>query len=255
VLDQVQKGLKGVLYIDGGWQTMANALKKLAADAGATVLNHQSVDSVKKGNTFILSLTNGEKMEASHVISTAGPEQTYSLVEGAEKTSLDLWRKRVKPIYAACLDVSLRQLPHPNEQFAIGIDQHILFTNQSRAASVSDDGTSVISVLKYLGTATTAWPEADKRELEKIMDLMQPGWRKELEAYQFLPHIAVVQGSCAMMDYVPYGPSVPELPGFYVAGDGAGHTEMLVDAAFASAKRAASAIIHNYENLEIRKEA
>ncbi|MDM5337318.1 FAD-dependent oxidoreductase [Fictibacillus enclensis] len=255
VLAQVQKGLKGVLYIDGGWQTMADALKTLAIDAGVIVMNHQSVDSVKKENQFILSLNNGEKLEASYVISTVGPEQTYSLVEGAEETSLDAWKKRVKPVYAACLDVSLRHLPHPNEQFAIGIDQHILFTNQSRAASVSEDGSSVISVLKYLGTETTADPEADKLELEKIMDLMQPGWRTELKAYQFLPHIAVVQGSCAMMDYIPYGPSVPELPGFYVAGDGTGHTEMLVDAAFASAKRAASAIIHKYGNLGIRKEA
>ncbi|SDM50559.1 Flavin containing amine oxidoreductase [Fictibacillus solisalsi] len=255
VLAQVQKGLRGVLYIDGGWQTMVGALKTIAVDAGATVIEHQSVDSVKKDNQFMLSLKNGEKLEASYVISTAGPEQTYTLMKGAEDTSLDTWRKRVKPVYAACLDVSLRHLPQPNEQFAIGIDQHILFTNQSRAATVSEDGSSVISVLKYLGTETTHDPEEDKLELERTMDLMQPGWRNELGAYQFLPRIAVVQGSCAMMDYVPYGPSVPELPGFYVAGDGAGHTEMLVDAAFASAKRAASAIIQKYGNLRIRKEA
>ncbi|KSU84468.1 hypothetical protein AS030_02645 [Fictibacillus enclensis] len=144
VLARVQKGLKGVLYIEGGWQTMADALKTLAIDAGVIVMNHQSVDSVKK-NEFILSLNNGEKLDASYVISTVGPEQTSSLVGGAEETSLDTWKKRVKPVYAACLDVSLRHLPHPNEQFAIGIDQHILFTNQSRAASVSEDGSSVIS--------------------------------------------------------------------------------------------------------------
>lgn len=48
VLARVQKGLKGVLYIDGGWQTMADALKTLAIDAGVIVMNHQSVDSVKK---------------------------------------------------------------------------------------------------------------------------------------------------------------------------------------------------------------
>ncbi len=87
------------------------------------------------------------------------------------------------------------------------------------------------------------------------MDLMQPGWRDELVAYQFLPHMTVVQGSCAFQDYLPFGPSVPEIPGFYIAGDGAGHSEMLVDASFASAKRAASSILQNVVNPGILKEA
>ncbi|AZB41793.1 NAD(P)/FAD-dependent oxidoreductase [Bacillus sp. FJAT-42376] len=254
VLDQVQRGMNGVFYIDGGWQSMIDPLKKKAIDFGADIV-HQSAVSIKKKSGFEITLKNGDIIQVPMVLSTASPEQTFSLIEGAAGTSLETWRQRVKPIYAACLDVSLRHLPKPNEQFAIGIDQPILFTNQSRAAQLSDNGSSVISLIKYLGTDSASNAQSDQRELENFLELMQPGWRKELEGYQYLPHITVSNGSCAMNGYLPLGPSVPDIPGLYIAGDGAGRTELLADAAFASAKRASALMIQKCANPGILKEA
>ena len=44
------------------------------------------------------------------------------------------------------------------------------------------------------------------------------------------------------------GPNIPEMPGVYVAGDWAGHDEILADAAVASGKRAALHILKQYES-------
>lgn len=255
VIQQVLRGLNGVVYVDGGWQTIIEALKEIAIKAGVTILTHQSASSVLKNDSFTLSLSNGETINAHSVLSTASPEQTFRLIEGAENTSLSAWRERAKPVFAACLDVSLHALPNPNQQFAIGVDQHILFSNHSRAARLSEDGSVVCQLIKYLGTEQVNNAIECKQELEHVLEMLQPGWRKELKAYQFLPHIAVMQDSCAMNHHLSYGPSVPEIPGFYIAGDGAGHGEMLVDAAFASAKRAASAIVQEALNRGIQKEA
>jgi succinate dehydrogenase/fumarate reductase flavoprotein subunit len=87
------------------------------------------------------------------------------------------------------------------------------------------------------------------------MDLMQPGWRKEVVAERFLPHIPVVHDSISISDTQLFGPSIPEIPGLYIAGDGAGHGEMLVDAAFGSGKRAAQAIIEKIRAQSFQKEA
>lgn len=254
VLHQVQRGMNGVFYIDGGWQSMVDLLKQKAIDFGAAIV-HQPAVSIKKESGFVITLKNGDRIEVPMVLSTASPHQTFSLIKGAPGTTLDTWRQRVKPIYAACLDVSLRQLPKPGEQFAIGIDQPILFTNQSRAAKLSENGSSVISLIKYLGTEEASNAASDQKELENVLELMQPGWRKELEGYQYLPQIAVSNGSCALNDYLPLGPAVPDIPGLYIAGDGTGRSELLADAALASAKRAAAAIIQQSANPGMVKEA
>ncbi|MGG1575180.1 phytoene desaturase family protein [Fictibacillus sp. NRS-1165] len=255
VIQQVIRGLNGVLYVDGGWQTIVEELKESAVNMGVMIITHQSVSSIRKNHSFTVSLSNGESIDALSVLSTASPEQTFRLMEGAESTSLSTWKDRVKPVFAACLDVSLRTLPNPGQQFAIGVDQHILFSNHSRAARLSEDGSAVCQLIKYLGTNPESNAIDCKQELEHILEMLQPGWRKELKSYQYLPHIAVVHDSCAMDHHLSYGPSVPEIPGFYIAGDGAGHGEMLVDAAFASAKRAAQAIVQDAVKRIIQKEA
>ncbi|KZE68985.1 dehydrogenase [Fictibacillus phosphorivorans] len=246
VIQQVQLGMKGVLYIDGGWESIVEKLRIKAVGAGAIILTNKKVASVGYENEHQLQFTDGEMMEVPTVLLTCGPDQSCNLIKNAEGTMLDKWKQQAQPIYASCLDVALKNLPNPNHHFAIGIDQHILFSNHSRASKLGEDGSKVLQLIKYLGTEKETKTEANKQELESIMDLMQPGWRKELIAQQFLPHMVVVQDCITIHDKQYFGPSVPEIPGLYIAGDGTGHGEMLVDAAFASAKRAAETIIqHN----------
>lgn len=124
----------------------------------------------------------------------------------------------------------------PSQQFVYGIDRPIFLTNQSRAARLSDDGAQVVCLIKYQGAGSN--PEKDLQELEETLDLVQPGWRGELVAKQYLPKITVCHDFLHVRGRVQPGPNVPEISGLYVAGEWASHGELLVDAATASAKRA-----------------
>lgn len=255
VIQQVKLGLIGVLYVNNGWQSIVESLRSKAVAAGVVILTNKRVSSVECGMQHRLFCAEGETIEVSNVLLTTGSEQSMKLIKNSEGTLLQKWHQQARPVYAACLDVALKKLPRSNHHFAIGIDQHILFSNHSRACSLSQDGEIVIQMIKYLGTKKEESGNAHKQELESILDLMQPGWRKELVSQQFLPRMIVVQDTISVQDKQYFGPSVPEIPGLYIAGDGTGHGEMLVDAAFASAKRAAEAIILNERLSNLRREA
>lgn len=57
---------------------------------------------------------------------------------------------------------------------------------------------------------------------------------KEVVAQQYLPKITVVHDFPHIDRVEKPGPNIPEMPGIYVAGDWAGHDEILADAAVAS---------------------
>jgi hypothetical protein len=86
-------------------------------------------------------------------------------------------------------------------------------------------------------------PLANKEELEKVMDLLHPGWRNTLITQQFLPKITIVHDFPRVDRHEPIGPEVSSTQGLYVAGDWAGHEELLADGAVASAKLAAMYIL------------
>jgi phytoene dehydrogenase-like protein len=256
VLKQVQLGLKGVTYVDGGWQSIVDSLKDKALKAGVEIHTNRSVSAIEYVNgKHQLHFMNDDRIEVPFVVVTTGPDQACKLVKDAEHTSLQMWKENAAPLYASCLDVVLKKLPNPDQNFAIGIDQHILFTNQSRAAKLTEDSSSVINVLKYLGNEKEVNVKAVEQELKQVMDLMQPGWKDEVTALQFLPHIIVVQNTATVNTSSFIGPEVPEIPGLYLAGDGMGHGEMLVDAAFASAKRASNEIVQQLTMIDARMEA
>jgi len=88
----------------------------------------------------------------------------------------------------------------------------------------------------------------DKEQLESTMELLHPNWKREVVAQQYLPKITVVYDFPHINRVETPGPNIPEIPGVYVAGDWAGHDEILADAAVASGKRAALHILKQYES-------
>jgi len=125
----------------------------------------------------------------------------------------------------------------------LGLDQALFFTNQSRAAKLSEDGTFVVSLAKYHNPMEEMNVKKDKQQLESVMDLLHPGWREEVVAQQFLPKLAVSHDFPHINRNENPGPSIPEMNGIFIAGDWAGHEEVLADAAVASGKRAAEEIL------------
>ncbi|MFC5652509.1 phytoene desaturase family protein [Paenibacillus solisilvae] len=246
VIQQIQRSLKSsVLYIDGGWQSIIHALRGLAEAGGVTVLNHQHVREIEYDNRVRkLRMECGDTLEVDKVISTLSPAETIKLLRGdAEHTALHRWAAQARPITAACLDLCLRKLPVAGRHFAIGIDQPVFFTNHSRAAKLSGDGSVVVHLIKYNGPGRSD-SALDRALLEDTMSQLHPGWQKEVVAEQYLPHITVAGDHMhtGRTDLRP-GPAVPEIGGLYAAGDWASHGEMLVDAAAASARRAVQQLL------------
>jgi len=216
-----------------------------------TIMTGRSVAEITRSdNSLQVRFADGEPIMVPSVIVAAGPGDAHKLVKDAEQTRLVRWKEQAHTIKTACLDLILRRLPKPEQSFVAGfwLDAPIFYNNPTFVAKHSDVGDSVvIHMVKQLGENSSD-PKEDERQLEQALDVMQPGWRKEEIARQFLPSITAANDFCSIDKNGSYpGPDVPEIAGLYVAGDWAGHGETLVDASLASARRAAQAVIKRHE--------
>ncbi|WP_134682643.1 phytoene desaturase family protein [Brevibacillus migulae] len=244
-LSQIQRSLKGgVLYLHGGWQTIVDQLREKAAEAGVHIISNKRVAEIQQENGRVkrLHFADGEQMDVTYVISTAPPAETERLLQGGEHTVLKRWKEAARPSMAACLDLGLTKLSAQGPHFVLDLDRPIYFSNHSLHAQLSANGTVVTHLLKYNGPHESD-PKEDERILEETMNLLHPGWEKDVVARQFLPNIAVSHDFPHIGREMARGPEVPEVQGFYVAGDWAGHGEFLADASAASARRAAQSIL------------
>lgn len=116
-----------------------------------------------------------EVFEVGTVIVTTPPKEACKIIKGAEGTSLHRWSEQSVPVTVAALDIGLRQLPNPTHQFVLGLDQPIFFTNQSRAAKLSEDGSIAVSLIKYHNPVLAMnHIHEDKEQLESTMELLHP---------------------------------------------------------------------------------
>ncbi|WIY63334.1 protoporphyrinogen/coproporphyrinogen oxidase [Bacillus arachidis] len=246
VLKQIQRSMKeGVFYVDGGWETIITKLRDEATNAGVHFIASKNVVEIEHcGHIQRIRCSGEELFEAPTVVVTIPPKEACKIIKGAKDTALQIWKEQSMPVTAASLDLGLRRLPNPSYQFALGLDQPVFFTNQSRAAKLSDDGTVVVGLIKYHNPALQASNFSDDKVLlEHTMDLLHPKWQQELVEKQYLPKVTVVYDFPHIGRTENPGPAVPEMPGIYVAGDWAGHDELLADAAVSSGKRAALQIL------------
>jgi phytoene dehydrogenase-like protein len=152
-------------------------------------------------------------------------------------------------VKAACLDVALSRLPDPRARFALGIDAPFYFSVHSASAMLAPEGAAMIHAAKYLPPDHVARVEDQERELESLLDLMQPGWRDLVVYRRMLPDMIVMNAIATIHTEGTEGtegrpgPGVPDVPGLFVAGDWVGSEGLLVDASLASAKRAAELIV------------
>lgn len=236
----------GVLYVDGGWQTLVDGLRKVAEEAGAQIVTSARVAAIEHDQQVRgVRLETGEFYPAASVVVAAGPTAAASLLAHPEQTPLPTWAQTALPIRAACLDLALKSLPQTHVTFALGIDQPLYFSVHSAAAKLAPAGGVLLHVAKYLPTGVDSDPKAIL-ELEALTDLLQPGWRAQVVHRRFLPGLLVSHGLTTAaqggLKGRP-GPVVPGVAGLYVAGDWVGPAGSLTDVSAASARQAAELII------------
>jgi phytoene dehydrogenase-like protein len=246
-IGQLQKALAGnVLYLDGGWQVLVDGLRSAAEKAGAHILAPAKTVAVEKDDSGRrVRLADGTVIRAAAVVLACPPAVAASLLSGAEHETLRRWAERAVPVRAACLDVGLSRLPQPKALFALGVDRAVYLSVHSAYAKLGPVGQSVIHVAKYLARDEGGDAKGDERELEQLLELVQPGWREVVVERRFLPNIlvsnALVTAADGGMKGRP-GPAVPGADDLFVAGDWVGSRGMLVDASLASAREAAAMI-------------
>jgi len=245
-LAQVQMALAGgVLYLDGGWQTLVDGLHRAAEQAGVRIVSGARVVAVEHdGTARAVRLADGSRHAAAAIIIAAGPTEASALVAG-DHGELHRWAREAVPVKAACLDVGLRRLPQPRALFALGIDQPLYLSVHSAVARLAPQQGATIHLAKYLPTDGAEDHRADKQQLEGLLDLVQPGWREEIVEQRFLPSMTVygaLATAAAGGTAGRPGPAVPDIRNLYVVGDWVGTQGLLADASLASAKQAARLI-------------
>lgn len=235
---QLQMALKGVYYLDHGWQTLVDGLRSVAEAAGARIVTSAPVVAIERGPAPVVRVDGGRQFSASAVILAATPRLAADLLD---EPGLASFAEAATPVRAAALDIGLSALPRPRDRFVLGIDTPLYFSVHSDYGDLAPEGGAVVQLAKYLGPEQ---PDAKalEGELETLMDLAQPGWRELVVERRFLPNLVVAnvlptaeQGGLAGRP----GPEIAGVPNVFLAGDWVGGEGWLVDAPLASARRAA----------------
>lgn len=274
-LAQMKVALRGVLYVHEGWQRIIDSMHSTAISSGVNFVSSSRIVGVdtEEGRVRAVRL-GGLELDADRTdtMSIAYPEMTPEQVDGARlpaetvilavdpNTAAELagdagasWAN-ARPVTAACLDVALSRLPNPKRTFALGIDEPLYFAAHSAWAQLTPKGGALIHTVKYRKeqsatdveiegerTRRDAMAAADEQTLEALLDRMQPGWRDVLVHRRFLPAMTV--SNALVTPSTPRPSAVTNVRGLFIAGDWVGEEGLLSDAALASARAAAKAIL------------
>ena len=207
----------GVLYLDGGWQQLVDALLAVCERHGVELRTRAPVDRV---DPHAVTLRDGTRLEATDVVLAVPPSVAARFVDVPS-----LHAARV-----ACLDVALSSRP-AGPAFAFDLDDPMYLSVHGDVAALGPG--TVVHTLHY------GAPEDARVRLEGLLDRALPAWRDVCVHAQFLPSITVTAG------VVPPGGRRPGVRAgeLWRVGDGVGDHGVLADAAFGSAREVAHAIL------------
>lgn len=232
----------GVLYLDGGWQTLVDRVAEAARRLGVRIVTGTgSVVLAQDGDGFRVRGATIDLRAGATIVAAGPPRRTSEvLAQVADCANLDAIASRT-PVRAAVLDIALRRLPEPTQPFALGIDQPVYVSAHSAWAELAPASRAVVHVARYLDRDERAGGGV-RTQLEGLLDRVQPGWRDEVLDTRFLPDMTVV-GDVADAAAGGLGGRQPVTvaPGLHLAGDWVGEQGVLTDAVFASARIAGRA--------------
>jgi phytoene dehydrogenase-like protein len=253
-LAQMKIALKGVIYLDEGWQKLVDSLHSNAVTSGVNFITSAHVvrvdhDGTVRGielgeleldntlDTISMSMPipqsdgeRGTRIPADCVLLAIEPEGVQSIAEGVALPEMT-------PVVAASLDVALSKLPAPKNKLAFAVDRPLYLSVHSAWAQLTPKGGALIHATKYRQTGDAV----SEPELESWLDELQPGWRDVLVHKRYLPSMTV---SNALVTPGMQRPDVrTPVRGLYLAGDWVGSEGILSDAALSSARAAAQAIL------------
>jgi len=233
---QMLDGAAGVIYPDGGWQSIVESLRSVAMKAGVVIGEAAPANAIEQSGTgFRITLTDGTAVHGDRVVVALGPGALRGLLSGA--MTEDLLPDPLAAVRFAALDIGLSRLPNPEGGFVLSLDSPLYLSTHSLAARLTPEGGAAVSVGRYLRPGEDPQPKPILKELEGLMDLVQPGWREVEVVRQFLPSITVTSGFPPAAEGGVSGrpePTALGVPGLFLAGDWIGNDGQLSAASLAS---------------------
>jgi phytoene dehydrogenase-like protein len=225
----------GVRYLDGGWQSIVDALVALGAFEVQT-LEARSITPATTTSSVEVTTTAGPLRARSVVVATGTPAAAAALL-GANAPELG----GLGPVVtAACLELGLRR--RPDRSFLIGGDEATYLSTHAPAARLAPPGHALVHVLRYhpVGTAGDTSADDDRAALWRTAEAAGVA-RDDVVVERFLARM-VVSGSVptAASGGLAGRPSVAHdtRPGVLLAGDWVGPRGLLADAAIDSGHEA-----------------
>jgi len=234
---QIRLALGGTLYVNDGWQTLADGLLEKAEAAGAAIRTCAATKALtRSASGWSVHLATGDTLHAAGVVLACPPDAAAALI-GAPGRFANLRTCR-----ANTLDLALSRRPEGSHDFVLGIDRPLYASVHSATARLTPPGGVLAHFARYLAPDEAPGPEAAE-ELEGLADLTLPGWRDHVVRRQRLIAMPVVYALPTLAVPRP-DVDVPGMPGVCLAGDWVGRNAMLSDTAAVSAQNAARSLLN-----------
>jgi phytoene dehydrogenase-like protein len=227
-----------VMYLDGGWQRLIDALVARATQAGAALELGASVQRIEtqSGRIAAVVLADGRRLPAERVIAAVDPGTLARLLPG--DLLAEGWARAAVPLRAACVDLGVRELPHPERRSVQALDAPLYFANHSVYARLAPEGCQLLGLIHYLA------PGEDGRASEPVLrafcERIQPGVWERAVVKRFMPNLVVHND----LPGAERARSVhPKIAGLSLVSDVSSARYMLADAVLDSARAAAQATL------------
>lgn len=224
---------KGVSYLDGGWQTLVDALAVAATSAGAALLAGQPAKLIEPvADGWVVHTDSREIASTAVIVAVGSPAATAAIlpVDPAWNLGPDLT--------ASCLDLGLRAVPPRPVIFGVGTPLYL--STHCPPADLTANGGAVVHVMRY-GARTSDEDRPELRDLAARAGITDD----DIVFSRFLHRMVVAYGVPRPGAGLAGRPAVtvPDRPGVFIAGDWVGPIGMLADASLASGEAAAQAAL------------
>jgi phytoene dehydrogenase-like protein len=235
---QLQLATKGVRYLDGGWGRLIDVLRRLAIDAGVTVVSRTEVLEVRSNDGRVEVRCGDHWLVAKAAVIAGGGPDLASRLTGSDVADR---HALTDPIAASCLDLALDR---PHDDFVLGMDQPVYMSAHAPLAALAPPGRGLVSLMRYLAPNESpgepAVARATLRDVARLAGIDDANVLFERPLHRMV----VAHGAPTAVGGGMRGrPSITALgqKGIFVAGDWVGPTGLLADACSASGQQAGRA--------------
>ena len=228
VLRQFLAGGDGVVYLDGGWKSLVEALRGVAVEAAAEIVTGATVAAVEPAGSDWTVVADDRGVDAATVVLAAGGPAVATRLLGGDPAG---WVERAGPeLRASCLDIGGDT--DGDHQLLLSSDEPLYCSRHAPVARLAPDGAHLHSVMRYLAPDDPNTAEQNRAALERHATAagLPAGDDRRLE--RFLAAPVVSWGSPQVGIERPTGVEL-EGSGLFAAGDWVGDA-LLADASIRS---------------------